>query len=68
MRSQKPNDFVKNLQQLNESLNGLIKNMRNDINKLENRIAENRRRLHKPYLDRRLRSADLIAELKFHQN
>jgi hypothetical protein len=63
MQPQKAKDFVNNLKMLNNSLTGLIQNMRKDISMLENSIAENRRRLHRPYLDRSLRGTTLLESI-----
>lgn len=68
MQPQKGKDFVKNLRELNDALAGLIKNLKKDISILEKSIADNRRYLNKPYLDKRLRGNDLIQGLREHLN
>ncbi|MBW3544130.1 MAG: hypothetical protein KY428_00795 [Bacteroidetes bacterium] len=72
MQPQKAKDFVKNLRELNDSLAGLIKNLRKDITILEKSIAENRKYLNKsvnkPYLDKSLRGNDLLQGLREHIN
>ena len=68
MQPQKAKDFVKNLRELNDSLAGLIKNLRKDITILEKSIAENRKYLKKPYLDKQLRGNDLVQSLRQHIN
>lgn len=68
MQPQKAKDFVKNLRELNYALASMIKNLRKDITILEKSIAENRKYLNKPYLDKRLRGNDLIQGLREHIN
>ncbi len=72
MQPQKAKDFIKNLRELNDSLAGLIKNLRKDITILEKSIAENRKYLnkpvHKPFLDKRLRGNELLQGLREHIN
>lgn len=72
MQPQKGKDFIKNLRELNDSLAGLIKNLRKDITILEKSIAENRKYLNKsvnkPFLDKSLRGNDLLQGLREHIN
>ena len=68
MQPQKARDFVKNLKELNDALASMIKNLRKDITILEKSIANNRRYLNKPYLDKRLRGDDLRQALREHIN
>ena len=68
MQPQKAKDFVKNLKELNDALAGMIKNLRKDITILEKSIAENRKYLKKPYLDKQLRGNELLQSLREHIN
>ena len=68
MQPQKAKDFVKSLRELNAALSGLIQNLRKDISMLENSIAENRKSLQKPYLDKELKGNNLIQNLRKHIN
>ena len=68
MQPQKAKDFIKNLRELNAALSGLIKNLRKDITILEKNIAENRKSLRKPYLDKELKGNNLLQSLHKHIN